>query len=67
MSGHAAKNATGHSATLDPIMDEVYIRSAQAAQARRQRARNSPILPCRSVSVVRVFLRKSGYGSWTVV
>lgn len=36
MSGHAAKNATGHSATLDPIMDEVYI-------------------------------RKSGYGSWTVV
>ena len=33
------------------------LKSAQAAQARHQRARNSPILPGRSESVVRVFLR----------
>ena len=33
------------------------IDSAQAAQARLERARNSPILPGRSQSVVRVFLR----------
>jgi hypothetical protein len=34
-----------------------WLRSAQAAQARHQRARNSPILPGRSESVVRVFLK----------
>ena len=32
-------------------------RSAQAAQARLERARNSPILPGRSESVVRAFLK----------
>jgi hypothetical protein len=33
-------------------------KSAQAAQARHQRARNSPLLPGRSESVVREFLRR---------
>jgi hypothetical protein len=34
-----------------------FLRSAQAAQARHQRSRNSPLLPGRSESVVREFLR----------
>ena len=35
-----------------------FLKSAQAAEARLERARNSPILPGRSESVVRVFLRR---------
>ena len=38
------------------------LRSAQAAQARHQRARNSPLPPGRSESVVREFLRSVAPG-----
>ena len=40
-------------------MRRSFSKSALAAQARRQRASNSPIPPCRSVSVVRVFLKST--------
>ena len=40
-----------------PISWGHYLKSAQAAQARHQGARNSPILPGRSESVVRVFIK----------
>ena len=36
-----------------------FIKSAQAAQARLERARNSPILPGRSESVVRGFIKSA--------
>jgi len=49
----------GPRAAIRPASDPVRVRSIQAAQAWRQRASNSPIPPCRSVSVGRVFLKSA--------